>query len=184
MEAHFAASQEATSIACTVTLRMLRHSRCEHGGGGEVAPFQRSSHISAESSSESSKLQWIQEERNIVGIPDCTHWPEEPEQNEAAGASTWLWPCEVFTGQVRVMQTSWSPAACFIVLHRQHWLLQQYSVVVKALCCKQEGRGFETRWGEWIFSLYLILSAALGPGVYSASKRNEYQKQQNNVSGE
>jgi hypothetical protein len=30
----------------------------------------------------------------------------------------------------------------------------------------------------------LILPAALGPGVYSASNRNEYQKQKNNVSGE
>jgi hypothetical protein len=27
------------------------------------------------------------------------------------------------------------------------------------------------------FSIYLILLAALGPGVYLASKRNEYQKQ-------
>jgi hypothetical protein len=30
----------------------------------------------------------------------------------------------------------------------------------------------------------LITSAALGPGIYSASNRNEYQKQKNNVSGE
>jgi cation transporter-like permease len=34
------------------------------------------------------------------------------------------------------------------------------------------------------FSIYLIPSAALGPGVYSASKRNKYQKHINNVSGE
>jgi hypothetical protein len=34
------------------------------------------------------------------------------------------------------------------------------------------------------FSIYLILPAALGPGVYSASNRNEYRKQRNNVSGE
>jgi hypothetical protein len=33
-------------------------------------------------------------------------------------------------------------------------------------------------------SSYLILPAALGPGVYSASNRNEYQKHKNNVSGE
>jgi hypothetical protein len=33
-------------------------------------------------------------------------------------------------------------------------------------------------------SIYLILPAALGPGVYSASNRNEYQKQESNVSGE
>jgi hypothetical protein len=34
------------------------------------------------------------------------------------------------------------------------------------------------------FSIYLILPAALGPGVLSASNRNEYKKQKNNVSGE
>jgi hypothetical protein len=34
------------------------------------------------------------------------------------------------------------------------------------------------------FSIYLILPAALGPGVYSASDRNEYQKQKNNILGE
>jgi hypothetical protein len=56
--------------------------------------------------------------------------------------------------------------------------------VVKALCYKPEGRGFGTRWGEWFLSSYLILLVALGPGVYSASNRNEYQKHKNNVSGE
>jgi hypothetical protein len=34
------------------------------------------------------------------------------------------------------------------------------------------------------FPIYLILPAVLGHGVYSASNRNEYQKQKNNVSGE
>jgi hypothetical protein len=34
------------------------------------------------------------------------------------------------------------------------------------------------------FSIYIILPVALGPGVYSASNRNENQKQKNNVSGE
>jgi hypothetical protein len=34
------------------------------------------------------------------------------------------------------------------------------------------------------FSIYLILPAALGPGVYSASNRNQYQKHKNAVSGE
>jgi hypothetical protein len=35
-----------------------------------------------------------------------------------------------------------------------------------------------------MFLIYLILPAALGPGVHSASNRIEYQKQTNNVSGE
>jgi hypothetical protein len=57
------------------------------------------------------------------------------------------------------------------------------SVMVKALCYKPEGRGFDNRWGD--FLIYLILPAALGPRVYSASNRNEYQKHKNNnVSGE
>jgi hypothetical protein len=56
--------------------------------------------------------------------------------------------------------------------------------VVKALCYKPEGRGFETWWGELVFSIYLFLPAALGPGVHSASNRNECQMQKNNVSGE
>jgi hypothetical protein len=33
-----------------------------------------------------------------------------------------------------------------------------------------------------LYSIYIMLPAALGPGVYSASNRNEYQKQKNNVS--
>jgi hypothetical protein len=37
---------------------------------------------------------------------------------------------------------------------------------------------------EVIFKIYLILPATLGPGVYSASNRTEYQKQKNDVSGE
>jgi hypothetical protein len=57
---------------------------------------------------------------------------------------------------------------------------QFHSVLVKALCYKPEGRGFETQWGGWFFfSIYLILPTVLGPGVYSASNRNEYQKQKN-----
>jgi hypothetical protein len=35
-----------------------------------------------------------------------------------------------------------------------------------------------------MFAIYLILPAALGPGVYSAFDRNEHQKQKNDVSGE
>jgi hypothetical protein len=57
------------------------------------------------------------------------------------------------------------------------------SVVVKALCTNRKIAGSIP--DEVIFYIYLILPAALGPGVYSASKRNEYQKRtNNNVSGE
>jgi hypothetical protein len=56
-------------------------------------------------------------------------------------------------------------------------------VVDKTLCYEPEDGGFETQRGEFS-SIYLVLPAALGPGVHSASNRNEYQKQKNNVSGE
>jgi hypothetical protein len=36
---------------------------------------------------------------------------------------------------------------------------------------------------RWIFSIYLILPATIGPGVCSVSNRNEYQKQKNIFSG-
>jgi hypothetical protein len=55
---------------------------------------------------------------------------------------------------------------------------QGYALVttVEALCYEPKGRGFESRGGHWAFSIYLILPASQGPGVYSASNRNEYQK--------
>jgi hypothetical protein len=38
--------------------------------------------------------------------------------------------------------------------------------------------------GFFFFSIYLILPAALEPGVYSGSKKNKYQKQKNNLYAE
>jgi hypothetical protein len=72
-----------------------------------------------------------------------------------------------------------SGSVCFL----NEFFKNVFTLLVKTLCCKPEGRGFETVWGEWISSVYLILPAALGPGVYSASNRNEHQKQANNVPG-
>jgi GH25 family lysozyme M1 (1,4-beta-N-acetylmuramidase) len=55
--------------------------------------------------------------------------------------------------------------------------------MVEALCCKPEvASSIPDEVNEFIE--YLIFPAARNPGVYSASNRNEYQKQKNNVSGE
>jgi hypothetical protein len=70
------------------------------------------------------------------------------------------------------------------IYYKSVMLGAQGSVLIKALSCKSESRGSETLWGQWMFSIYLILPAALGLGVYSASNRNKYQKQKINVSRE
>ena len=48
-------------------------------------------------------------------------------------------------------------------------------VVVKALRYKPTGRGFDSRWCHWNFSVIQSFPSHYGPGVDSASSRNEYQ---------
>jgi len=49
--------------------------------------------------------------------------------------------------------------------------------VVKVLCYKSEGRWFDPGWCHWNFSLtYKSFRSHCGPGVDSASNRNEYQE--------
>jgi hypothetical protein len=47
--------------------------------------------------------------------------------------------------------------------------------LVEALCYDPEGRGFDLRWCNWNFSLTYSFRPHYGPGVDSASNRNEYQ---------
>jgi hypothetical protein len=49
-------------------------------------------------------------------------------------------------------------------------------VVVEALRYKLEGRGFDFRWCRSIFSFTYSFRPHYGPGVDSASNRNEYQE--------
>jgi hypothetical protein len=48
--------------------------------------------------------------------------------------------------------------------------------VVEALRYKPEGRGIDSRWCHWNFSLTQSFWPHYGPGVNSASNRNEYQE--------
>ena len=50
------------------------------------------------------------------------------------------------------------------------------ALLVEALRYKSEGRGFESRWCNRIFSLTQSFRPHHGPGVDSASNRNEYQE--------
>jgi hypothetical protein len=48
--------------------------------------------------------------------------------------------------------------------------------VVEALRYKPEGRGIDSRWCHWNFSLAYTFRPHYGPGVDSASNRNEDQE--------
>ena len=50
------------------------------------------------------------------------------------------------------------------------------SCLVTELRCKPEGCGFHSRWCSWNFALTLSFWLHYGPGIDSASNRNEYQK--------
>jgi len=47
---------------------------------------------------------------------------------------------------------------------------------IEALRYKSGGHGFDTQWCHWNFSLTQSLWPPYGPGVDSASNRNEYQE--------
>ena len=49
-------------------------------------------------------------------------------------------------------------------------------VLVKALHYKQGGRGFESRWCPWIFSLKSSFRPHYAPGVESTCNRSEYHE--------
>ena len=48
--------------------------------------------------------------------------------------------------------------------------------VVEVLCYKSEGRWFDPSWCHWIFIDIKSFRSHYGPGVDSASNRNEYQE--------
>ena len=56
-----------------------------------------------------------------------------------------------------------------------HLLLHAVAQLFEVLCCSPEGRGFDSRWFHWNFSLTYSFWPHYGPGVDSASNRNEYQ---------
>jgi len=63
---------------------------------------------------------------------------------------------------------------------RYHWILETLSghavaQLVEALRYKPESGGFDSRWCHWNFSL-ISFRPHYGPGVDSASNRNEYQE--------
>ena len=58
------------------------------------------------------------------------------------------------------------------IVNRGHAVAQ----LVEAQLYKPEGRGFDSRWCHWNFSLTQSFRPQYGPGVDSACNRNEYQE--------
>ena len=50
------------------------------------------------------------------------------------------------------------------------------ALLVEALRYNSESYGFDFRWCDWNFSLTQSFQPLYGPGVDSASNRNEYQE--------
>jgi hypothetical protein len=48
--------------------------------------------------------------------------------------------------------------------------------LVEAMRYNPEGRGFDSRWRRWNFSLTYTLRLHYGPGIDSGSNRSEYQE--------
>ena len=75
-------------------------------------------------------------------------------------------------------------SSCFIIPTNEQSFLSPLSPtwghevaqLVKVLRYKPEGRGFDSRWCHWNFSLTYSFRPYYGPGVDSASNRNEYQE--------
>jgi hypothetical protein len=56
------------------------------------------------------------------------------------------------------------------------YLTTSVAQLVEALRNNPEGRGFDSRWSHWNFSVTKYFRSHCGPGVDSASDRNEYQE--------
>jgi hypothetical protein len=73
-----------------------------------------------------------------------------------------------------------SSVTCLLLyyLSRYHsvWGTLLVAQLVEALCYKLEGRGFDSRWCHWDFSLTQSFRPRCGPGVDSAPIRNDSQE--------
>ena len=72
----------------------------------------------------------------------------------------------------------WNFGKTKICMHKGKIIFWGHAVaqLAEALRYKSKGRGFDSRWCHWSFSLTWTFRPHYGPGVDSASNRNEYQE--------
>ena len=83
------------------------------------------------------------------------------------------------TGGTCCYSKLWVECVCFNNMYTTWYILFQGDrggTVVKVLCYRLEGRWFDPRWCHWNFLLTQSFWSHCGPGVDSASNRNEYQE--------
>ena len=75
----------------------------------------------------------------------------------------------------KLIEITYRNEVCMYYIHLA--ILQGHAVaqLVEALRYKSEGRGFDSRWCQWNVSL-TSFRPHCGPGVDSASNKNEYQE--------
>ena len=87
-------------------------------------------------------------------------------RHETITRSSWLDP---FIRTARLL------SSLLLCNHRQD-MGHAVAYLVEALSYKSEGRGFDSRWRHWNFSLTKSVRPPYGPGVDSASNTNEYRE--------
>ena len=132
-------------------------------------------------------LSWLNQDnrqscKKIISINCCKHWfyllmmgLDAPETCRdwrnilrISCASSWVFITRVSVDIWKAVQTNCKWYIWFV----GHAVAQ----LVEALRYKPEGHRFDSRWCHWIFSLTQSFRQHYGPGVDSASNRNEYQE--------
>jgi hypothetical protein len=90
------------------------------------------------------------------------------------------WNLIIFRRNVEKIQVSFKSDKNDVKTTRHFWSYffqfgARDGAVIESLSYKTEGRGIDSRWCHWNFSLTSFWPHC-GPGVYSASNRNEYQE--------
>jgi hypothetical protein len=126
-----------------------------------------------------SGIWWLRREEveSHSAVSRTVQWVAQCSESRSAVSRTVQWVAQFSESHSAVSRAVWSCRSWVLhkmLFHEATQLGARGSVVVEWLCYRPGGHGFETSWDHSIYSIALVLSATLGPGVYSAANRNEY----------